>query len=364
MSTVNVKQRIAARVAERNTWSTYVPSTFRKGMKLISGKDSFFSEVILQKKMPSEKELDQTFPVMQMDFDALREPDEASIQSTWIGHSTLLVQMSAWNIITDPIFSSRCAPTQFMGPRRYRRPACTIRELFEKGIHIDVVLISHNHYDHLDYASVKELAALALETGHNIHFVVPLGVKAWFTSHVPDSFKKGNAVTEIDWHESHIINDGARRSLEVTGLPMQHWSSRHGFDRDKSLWCGFGVKVMKNDENECMNFLFAGDTGYFHELESIGSTYGPFHLAAIPIGAYEPRWFMKDEHADPDDAVKIMAAVRTQYAFPIHWGTFKLTPEPVLEPRDRLYSALEKANKDRNTFLASFIGETMTYPCV
>ena len=364
MKTTNIKHRIAARVVERNAWSTYVPSTFRKGMNLITGKDSFFSEVVLQKNLPSEKELDEIFPVKPINFKLLNEPDTTSIQSTWIGHSTLIVQMGGLNIITDPVFSSRCAPTQFMGPKRYRRPACTIRELFDKGIRIDVVLISHNHYDHLDYASVKELAALALETGHSIHFVVPLGIKSWFQSHIPDSFKKGNTVEEIDWHESHIIQYRNRQSLEVTGLPMQHWSSRHGFDRDKTLWCGFGVKVANSDGKGAMNFLFAGDTGYFDELESIGSTYGPFQLAAIPIGAYEPRWFMKDEHADPDDAVKIMTAVRARYAFPIHWGTFKLTLEPVLEPRDRLYSALEAANMDKNRFLASFIGETMIYTSV
>lgn len=356
---LSVKERIVARVAERNSWSTYTPTSFRKVLKLISnGKDSFLSEI---KNIPNQKELDEIFPLKNVNFTLLREAKPSCIQSTWIGHSTLIVQMGGWCILTDPVFSSRCAPFQFMGPKRFRSPACSIRELYQEEVFVDVVLVSHNHYDHLDYASVKELAAFALETSHGIQFIVPLGLKDWFHKHIPDSSKGNNSVVELDWNETHRIQHENRPHLDVTGFPMQHWSSRRGFDRDKTLWCGFGVKVVTKKDQDYLNFLFTGDTGYFDGLNDIGSTYGPFHLAAVPIGAYEPRWFMKDEHADPDDAVKIMIAVRAIRAFPIHWGTFKLTTEPVLEPRDRLYSALEMAGKDKHIFQASLIGETMIY---
>jgi N-acyl-phosphatidylethanolamine-hydrolysing phospholipase D len=295
-----------------------------------------------------------------------------NIQSTWIGHATMFVQMGGWNILTDPIFSRRCSAVQFAGPERYRLPPCTIEELFKKeNVGVDIVLVSHNHYDHLDYNSVKELAERSMEQEKPMHFVVPLGLKAWFQKYVPDSFKGGNQVTEIDWHETCTIKRGTNE-IRITGIPMQHWSNRNGFDRDKTLWCGFKVATATANStsnatattdaiNATKTFLFSGDTGFFDGLYEIGENYGPFDMAAIPIGAYEPRWFMREQHTNPEDAVKMMDALRAKKAFPIHWGTFFLTIEPIMEPRERLHEAMVESGKDPLTFLPSFIGETVFF---
>lgn len=351
---MSVREKVAKRVAERDSWSTYSEPTARKVCKMIFTVGSPLSGI------PSQEEIDKIFPIAKVDWDRLREPIHDKIQSTWIGHASVFVQMSGFNIITDPIFSKRCSAVQFAGPARYRDPACTIKEIcLEQEVGIDVILVSHNHYDHLDYHSVRELASTAIATKRPVHFIVALGLKAWFKSHVPDSMRGGNKVDEIDWHESFVIDgkDG-KSSLEITGMPMQHWSNRNGFDKDKSLWCGFAVKGRMGDKS--LNYLFSGDTGFFEGLYDIGKRYGPFDFAAIPIGAYTPRWFMEPMHTNPEDAVKMMGAVQAQKAFPIHWGTFPLTVEPILEPRERLEEEMDKLGKDKSTFLATLIGETTT----
>lgn len=358
---MSVHEKIAKRVAERDAWNTYEVPTVQKVCKLFCNHSS---QILFQSGIPSQEEIDEYFPVVRVNWELLRRPPNDKIQSTWIGHSTLYVQMGGWNILTDPIFSRRCSAVQFAGPERYRPPACTIEELCNEELAgVDIVLISHNHYDHLDYASVKELTDRAIEQRKPVQFVVPLGIKAWFEKYVPLSTKGGSGVTEIDWHETHTISgkDG-KNDVCITGMPMQHWSNRNGFDKDKTLWCGFKVAtVPKHVEKESKTFLFSGDTGFFHGLYDIGERYGPFDLAAIPIGAYEPRWFMREQHTNPEDAVKMMDAVRAKHAFPIHWGTFFLTIEPIMEPRERLESAMVEAGKDISTFSASLIGETRTF---
>jgi N-acyl-phosphatidylethanolamine-hydrolysing phospholipase D len=357
-----ISDKIAKRVAERNSWNTYDIPTVQKVCKLLCNQKA--SQVLFQSGIPSQEEIDQVFPISKVNWNLLRDPSLDTIQSTWIGHATMFVQMGGWNILTDPIFSKRCSAVQFAGPERYRLPACTIKDLYEKeNVRVDVVLVSHNHYDHLDYNSVKELAERSIEQGKPVQFVVPLGLKAWFEKYVPGSVKGGNQVTELDWHETYTIKRGINE-INITGIPMQHWSNRNGFDRDKTLWCGFKVAtttVSTDGENSSKTFLFSGDTGFFDGLYDIGEKYGPFDLAAIPIGAYEPRWFMREQHTNPEDAVKMMDAVRAKKAFPIHWGTFLLTIEPILEPRERLYEAMIDAGKDPLTFLASFIGETVFF---
>jgi Predicted Zn-dependent hydrolases of the beta-lactamase fold len=361
---MTVSEKIAKRVAERNSWNTYEIPTVQKVCKLLCNQKS--SQVVFQSAIPSQEEIDRIFPISKVDWNLLRKPPLDKIQSTWIGHATMFVQMGGWNILTDPIFSKRCSAVQFAGPERYRLPACTIEDLCKnENVGVDIVLVSHNHYDHLDYASVRELAERSIERGKPLQFVVPLGLKAWFQKYVPNSFRGGNQVTEIDWHETHTIQRGPNEEIRITGIPMQHWSNRNGWDRDKTLWCGFKVAANTATSTDAVDssktFLFSGDTGFFNGLYEIGETYGPFDLAAIPIGAYEPRWFMREQHTNPEDAVKMMDAVRAKKAFPIHWGTFLLTIEPIMEPKERLYEAMVEAGKDPLTFSPSFIGDTVFF---
>ena len=299
-------EKIERRVKERNSWSTFFdPSPFAVAKMLIS-------RCIYQAKIPPKKVLDQILPIRPLQFESLSSPpknNSKTIQATWIGHATVLCQMGGWNIITDPMFSNRCSPSQYAGPKRYRKAPCTIRQLMiEEDIPIHVVLISHNHYDHLDVHSVKSIAACAIEKKKNsnhtytpVTFVVALGLKDWFVRYIPDSCRGGNSVVELDWHETHCLEDhhhdggGGGGSigdnkfpLTITGLPAQHWSNRYGWDKDKTLWCGFGVTLTSSSSpsssssTSLLKFMFCGDTGYFDDAYEIGNKYGPFDLAAIP----------------------------------------------------------------------------------
>ena len=359
-SIMSVSERVAKRVAERNSWDTFSEPTIGKLCKMLR-------VGFAPSEIPSQAEIDKVFPIAKVNWESLRKPPDDKIQSTWIGHASVMVQMAGFNIITDPIFSKRCSAVQFAGPARYRDPAFTIEDIcVAQDVGIDVILISHNHYDHLDYNSVRELASTAIKTNRPVQFVVALGLKKWFKSHVPKSMQHGNKVDEIDWHETFTIDGKGKdgnSSLEITGIPMQHWSNRNGFDKDKSLWCGFALKGAIMDgsgSGTSLNYLFSGDTGFFDGLYDVGKRYGPFDLAAIPIGAYAPRWFMEPMHTDPEDAVKMMDAVQVKRAFAIHWGTFPLTIEPILEPRERLEEELDKVGKDKSTFVTTLIGETVT----
>ena len=225
------------------------------------------------------------------------------------------------------------------GPKRFRDPPCSIKELFSK-LKIDIVLISHNHYDHLDYHSVKDICSQSPET----EIVLPLGLKAWFRRYV----SKTVVLHELDWHESAQIQDTA-----ITAVPMRHWSNRTG-DRDKTLWCGFSVATKEK------RFLFPADTAWFDDLEKIGERYGPYDLAALPIGAYEPRDFMKYHHINVEEAVRMKDAVRAASAVPIHYGTFPLTFEPVAEPAEVLVK-LMKGRKDESSFQPWLIGQSKLF---
>uniref|UniRef100_A0A7S3LJV9 Metallo-beta-lactamase domain-containing protein n=2 Tax=Aplanochytrium stocchinoi TaxID=215587 RepID=A0A7S3LJV9_9STRA len=171
----------------------------------------------------------------------------------------------------------------------------------------------------------------------------------------------------MDWHETIKIKSddlqpgiqNVEAEIEISAVPMQHWSSRRGFDRDETLWCGYSLAANTNTKKDSCKVLFAGDTGMFDGLHEIGEKYGPYDLAAIPIGAYEPRDFMKGQHTNPEDAVEMMRAIQARKAVPIHWGTFQLTFEPVLEPRERLIKAVKQANLPQDSFSPWLIGSTI-----
>lgn len=354
-SASEIQKLVRQRVAERSAWKIdgvsggVVEPTTAEVWKFLREK----IPQMLSFQPPSLAELDEQFPVLPMDWEKLQSPVPDKIQITWLSHSGLLVQINGCSILTDPMFSERCSPSQWFGPKRYRPPPCTVKELCEK-ISIDLVLISHNHYDHLDYATVKEISKRA----PSAQFVVPLGLRAWFRANV----SKTMSIYEQDWHESmeyysssNNINDdkSTEASLKVTSVPMRHWSNRTG-DRDKTLWCGYSVAAGGR------KFLFPGDTAWFDGLEDLAKQHGPWDVAAIPIGAYEPRDFMKYNHIDVEEAVRMKDAVQAEEAVPIHWGAFPLTTEPVLEPREKLVE-LMAGRPDAKSFVPWLIGETKQF---
>ena len=278
---------------------------------------------------PAEK---NGFPVLTQDMQPERSADvDASV--TWIGHSTLLFERAGVRVMTDPIFSDRASPVSFAGPKRVVPPAITIDDLPA----VDVVIISHSHYDHLDLPGIKRL----ITAQPAIEFVVPLGI-------APILKKAGvTNVTEIDWWQTHEIN-----GIGYTATPVRHWSSRSTFDRNETLWAGFMVRFADGYQ-----FYFAGDTGYGTDFVKTRERLGPANFAAIPIGAYDPRDFMKSAHVNPEEAVQIFKDIGTSKAVAVHWGTFKLTLEPLAEPPVRLNKALAAAGIKNELFRALKHGE-------
>ncbi len=249
------------------------------------------------------------------------------LRITFINHSTFLIQVDDFNILTDPIWSERASPFSWAGPRRMRPPG--IR--FEDLPRIDAVLLSHNHYDHLDIASV-----IRLKNAFDPRFIVPLGVAAYLK-------KKGiQNVHENDWWtENDFLGD-----MRLQCVPAVHFSGRGGFDRDRTLWCGYVIKSARQ------HIYFAGDTGY-HEavFNDIGNACH-VDVAIIPIGAYMPRWFMSPIHCSPDQAVQIHIDVKARKSIASHFGTFPLADEAQHEPVQDLHAALAENNLTPSSFLA------------
>ena len=250
----------------------------------------------------------------------------------WVGQSTLLVNHAGVNVLTDPVFADRASPFRFAGPKRISKLPFKVSDLPP----IDVVVISHNHYDHLDKGAIIDLSRLQPD----VHFYVPLGLKR-----VLESWGAKNVI-EMDWWEEVMHGE-----LRITATPVKHWSSRSPFDRNKSLWAGYYITW------DDFSFYFAGDTGYSDDFVETRKWLGAPDLAAIPIGAYEPRDFMKDAHINPEEAVQILKDVGAPKAVPVHWGTFKLTLEPMAEPPARLRAALDKAQLKGQDFTILKHGE-------
>lgn len=245
---------------------------------------------------------------------------DGALRATWIGHSTVLLQLGSMNILTDPMWSERASFVSFAGPKRLVPPAIPLASLPP----IDVVVLSHDHYDHLDAPTVRLLA----ERHPGARWVAPLGVGALLVSlGVPQ-------VAELDWWQSTHAAD-----TTITAVPAQHFSGRSLRNRDQTLWAGFAIAA------EGWRVFFAGDTGYHPEFAQIGRRLGPFDLTLIPIGAYAPRWFMRAVHMDADEAVAAAVDLASGAGGEVapmlatHWGTFRLTDEPMDEPPRRATSA-------------------------
>ncbi len=264
---------------------------------------------------------------------------------TWVGHATMLAQLGGLNLITDPVFSERVSPLSFIGPKRHAPPGLTLAQL----PHIDVVLISHNHYDHLDDTSVRTLAA---QQGGSPLFVVPLGIKAWMA-------ERGiTHVVELDWWQSHSV-PSPTGPVDVVLTPVQHWSGRGLNDQLATLWGGYAVFAPD------LHLFFSGDTGYSKDFSDIREHFAPrqregggFDIALIAVGAYEPRWFMTSQHVNPAEAVQIHLDLGAKRSVGVHWGTFQLTDEALDEPPQQLAQARAARGLADDQFFVMAIGET------
>ena len=256
---------------------------------------------------------------------------------TWIGHATMLVQFENVTFLTDPTWSNRPSPVPLIGPRRYVKPGLLIDDLPS----IDFVVISHNHYDHLDLPTLRTLSQRNPETV----FYVPMGNAKLLQSQKIDN------VQELDWGES-IDHKG----VTLHCLPAQHWSKRSLTDDNRALWSSWAVLGTER------RFYFAGDTGYFSGFAKIGEKFGPFDLAALPIGAYEPSAMMRASHMNPEEAIQAAIDLRARHAVAMHFGTFDLSDEPLAEPpmrfKEAAIEAVNEAKLKNDSAWVLKIGET------
>lgn len=282
------------------------------------------------------------------DSNAGRSVSEPAV--TWIGHATTLVQAGGLNVLTDPVFSERASPMQFFGPKRAQAPGVSLDDLPP----IDVVVISHNHYDHLDRDSIVGLAAKARQEGNTTVFLVPLGHRLWFEN------LGVTQVVELDWWQKHTV-----RGVDFYLTPSQHWSARGVLDHAKALWGSWSVFATD------LHWYFAGDTGYSGDFVNTRARFadrqtpalgGGFDLALIPLGAYEPRWFMSTHHINPEEAVQVHHDLRAKLSVGVHWGTFALSDEALDQPPKDLLTARAVKGLTDADFTLLKIGETRGVP--
>ena len=256
---------------------------------------------------------------------------------TFVNHATVLVQMDRVNILADPIWSERCSPVSFAGPKRVVPPGLR----FEQLPPIDVVLISHNHYDHLDLPTLRRLAA-----EHGPRILVPLGNRRFFDG----SGVRG--AEELDWWQSVEIREGVR----IEAVPAQHFSGRGMFDRDRALWAGFVASGPAGP------VYFAGDTGFGPHFEEIRDRFGPPRLALLPIGAYRPEWFMSRVHISPEEALRAHRLLGAGTSVGIHFGTFRLADDGQDEPANRIEALRREGGAPPPRFWVLGFGEGRDVP--
>jgi len=295
------------------------------------GPQSFMNRVLRggRAEWPSRVQVAQTVPPARVEGDEMRV--------TWVGHATVLVQTQGVNILTDPIWSERASPFSFVGPARVRAPGVRFEDLPK----IDLVLISHNHYDHMDLPTLKRLWQQDRPL-----IVTSLGNDTILAD-------RGIGSRALDWRERVALRPG----IEVVVERNFHWGSRWGTDRNRALWSAFTVRLPGG------NIFFAGDTGFGDGSWVREATRsGPFRLAIIPIGAYEPRDFMKTNHINPQEAVRIFEALDPAMALGVHWGTFQLTFEPINDPPQQLQAVKRARGITPGRFVATEAGQSFSVP--
>jgi L-ascorbate metabolism protein UlaG (beta-lactamase superfamily) len=251
---------------------------------------------------------------------------------TWLGHASFLIRLDGRTILTDPFLSDHASPLPPFGPERFAPPGLTPARLPR----IDILLLSHNHYDHLDLPTIE-----ALPAKESVQVIVPLRLGHYFTS-------RGFAhVRELDWHD-----EAEAAGIRITGLPAIHFSKRTLFDRNQTLWAGYAVQSANK------RIHFAGDTGYGPIFPELGRSGRPFDLSLVPIGAYEPRLLMQAVHVNPEEAVRVAREMKARRVEGMHWGTIQLTEEPVFEPPERFRRAAHAAGYADDDVWVMCIGET------
>ena len=284
----------------------------------------------------------ETFPRAVPAF-VFPRPEPAELTVTWVGHSSFLLQVGGLNVLLDPIWSERASPFRFAGPKR-RVPAAVE---FDTLPPIDAVVLSHDHYDHLDAATVRRL----IERYPAIAWFAPLGVGEFLRR------RGARSVVECDWWQKTAVGP-----LGLTCVPAQHFSGRRLDNRNATLWCGWSIRSAHH------SLLFAGDTGMHPEFRLIADRCGPFDVAILPIGAYEPRWFMGAVHMNPEDCMAAIGQLRsTKNAERLvmvgaHWGTFKLTDEPIDEPPVRMRDDWRAGGLPEDDLWVMRHGETRSMP--
>ena len=267
-------------------------------------------------------------------IDSLNHP----VRVTFVNHSTVLLQFDSLNVLTDPVWYERVSPFQWAGPKRNRPPGIRFPDLPK----IDILLLSHNHWDHLDIETVQQLC----QRDHPKVYC-PLGVKVFLEQQGCQN------IIELDWRQSAAYNS----QTTIHCVPAQHFSGRGIFDRNATLWCGYVI-----DSQVAGKLYFVGDTGYGPFLkEEIGDKLGPFRLALIPIGAYKPSWFMSPIHCSPAEAVQIHNDIRSQQSVAIHFGTFPLADDGEHEPVDDLNKALHQHSISPGLFRVLKEGEGINF---
>jgi len=277
-----------------------------------------------ERRKPRDPLLDRPAPSVHNDGSAILRAARPAL--TWLGHATYLVQLGGLSVLIDPVLSDRILALRRQVP---------LGVAFERLPPIDVVLVTHNHRDHMDAPSL-------LRIGPRARYLVPQGLASWFRrEHLDD-------VVELGWWQHHET-----RGVRITFVPSQHWSQRGAFDRNASLWGGYVI------EDGTHRVYHSGDTAYFDGFGQIGSRLGVIHAAMLPIGAYAPRWFMETQHMNPSDAVQAFRDLRAERFVAMHWGTFRLTDEPLSEPPELTREQWQTQQLEASRLSIPAIGETI-----
>jgi N-acyl-phosphatidylethanolamine-hydrolysing phospholipase D len=324
-------------------------------------------------------------------IDTKTKEQEGKIAFTWIGHAGCHFRIPIpgsdqfVTVLTDPVLSNRCSPSQIIGPARIQEAPTSVTEMAKSqlaNIWPDVLVLSHNHYDHLDYNTIKSFLDNQTNQKPTPHVFCSLGVAQFFYDL---GFPK-DGVTELDWWQEREISwsslQDTKKSIKLTCVPAQHFSGRSLSDRNKTVWAGWIFEALANDENKTKGkkVYFAGDSGYRQitrehiqsgksddilpycpAFEEIGHLFGPIDFAAIPIGAYKPRTAMSAIHMNPSEAIQVHKQVRSKQSIGIHWGSFPLAAEGHNEPRITLKEEMQKSGLPIDQFTTMEIGQTQYF---